>query len=341
MRATVERAREECLLSEAMLQNLGSGSLQSSHLSVCVVLWWGWESWDVRGLCKHKHADSPHRDAHAYAHRPHAPSLSICIRINPVHWLSHYSKSKNTGHVIAQISIQMQGFWRHLACMCLSTRASYIKVFFRLTYLPPTPGHRSFYIKELSVPLHSHLFLSHTHPHPMPSFTPPPKKTYLMASYFIFNPRSCHVKLCICFIDVMTIASTILMMWWDWPSARQHSGTDEKTWLSDFLFSGSSVSACAPSCRVLYHYWQLWNIQQQVFHHFKIYLQTSVYTHCGAFIGKKMSKTDPLRHLWIITALLVWALCLSVITQDHCIDFCWITCLSHVLWACVCDCFYI
>ena len=32
-----EREREQCLLSEAVLRNLGSRSLQSSHLSVCVV----------------------------------------------------------------------------------------------------------------------------------------------------------------------------------------------------------------------------------------------------------------------------------------------------------------
>lgn len=49
----------------------------------------------------------------------------------------------------------------------------------------------------------------------------------------------------------MTIAFTILMMWWDWPNARQCSGTDEKTWLTGFLYSLSSVCVCVclPSCR--------------------------------------------------------------------------------------------
>ena len=50
-----------------------------------------------------------------------------------------------------------------------------------------------------------------TLPHQTPSFTRP--QTCLIAPCFVFDPWRCHVKLCFCFVDVMTIASTILMMW--------------------------------------------------------------------------------------------------------------------------------
>lgn len=87
------------------------------------------------------------------------------------------------------------------------------------------------------------LFLPHTPtPHTILQRSPP--EHILIAPCFIFDPFCCHVKLCFCFVDVMTIASAILMMCWDWPSAKQRSGTDEKTWLTDFLFSRSGVSVC-------------------------------------------------------------------------------------------------
>lgn len=57
----------------------------------------------------------------------------------------------------------------------------------------------------------SHLSPSHTLPRQTPSFTR--AQTCLMAPCFAFDPRRCHVKLCFCFVDVMTMASTILMMW--------------------------------------------------------------------------------------------------------------------------------
>lgn len=73
-----------------------------------------------------------------------------------------------------------------------------------------------------------------------------PPQTYLIAPSVMLDPPCCHVELCFCFVDVMTIASTLLMMWWDWPSAKQRSGTDEKTWLTDFLLfsGGASVYVC-------------------------------------------------------------------------------------------------
>lgn len=95
----------------------------------------------------------------------------------------------------------------------------------------------------------------------------------------------------------MTIAFTILMMRWDWPNARQRSGTDEKTWLSDFLCSGSSASACAPSCRVLYHYWQSWSIQQQVFISRFIFRHLFISTAVPPVETKNVKKRDLLHQL--------------------------------------------
>lgn len=99
----------------------------------------------------------------------------------------------------------------------------------------------------------SHLFLSHTPTHP---------QTYLIAPRFIFDPRCCHVKLCFCFVDVMTMASTILMMWlrltqceaaqWNWWKDLAH-------WLSLLQEQYVCACVCVPLCRVLYHYWRPWN----------------------------------------------------------------------------------
>lgn len=269
-----------------------------------------------------------------------------------MHWLSQsHAHSKkaiiaNTrAHTNLPFSIQMEGFWRLFIQPFPLTRIYRLHLLPIYIYISLLQSDAFTTYSRLSFSmwknfLFTHIlicFFSHT-PKPDTIIHSTPK-TYLMAFCFIFDPWCCHVKPCICFVDVMTIASTILMMWWDWPNARQRSGTDEKTWLSDFLFSRSSVSACAPSCRVLYHYWQLWNIQQQVFISRFIFRRLFICT--AVPLLKKMSKTDSLHHLWIFTGLLVRALWLPVIMQIHCMDFCWITCLSHVAWVCVYDCFYI
>lgn len=182
-------------------------------------------------------------------------------------------------------------------------------------------------MKELSAHLRSHLFLSHT-PRPDAIINSPPK-TYLIAFCFIFDPWCFHVKPCICFVDVMTIASTILMMCWDWPNARQRSGTDEKTWLSDFLFSRSSMSACVPSCRVLYHYWQSWNIQQQVFISRFIFRNLFIST-VVPFIKKKTSKTGSLHRRWIFN----WTHALSFLTSCDQAEPLYVFLLDHMFESC-------
>lgn len=131
-------------------------------------------------------------------------------------------------------------------------------------------------------------FLAH------PIIPPPPlspRKTYLIAPCFIFNPWYCPVTHCFCFIDIMAIASTILMMWWDWPNARQSSGTDEKTRLTDFLFYRSLMNVCAfLSVAVL-----LLEIHNRRF--WSQGLQANVYIHHrGAAIKKKKNSVFLLVH---------------------------------------------
>lgn len=159
-------------------------------------------------------------------------------------------------------------------------------------------------------------------------------KTQLIALRFIFDPRRCRVKLRFCFVDVMTVASTILMMWWDWPSARQRSGTDEKTWLTDSVFCGSKHESVCMRVFVLGAVSLVTALDQVAGgFHLRIYLHISVC--CASTMVPSQEKKQTLKNMLFASFLYFhttfWTSCL-VTLQIYCMDFCQIKRLSHVAW---------
>lgn len=241
-----------------MLQNLASRSRRSSHLSG---RGWGWELCDVQAFVNTKMQAGARGDAQT--HNAHASPVFICIGTDIMLVLQSHVHNKtiitdtfkhpspiqysNIAPTRFSISPFFSRIYKlHLLHLYISSSAWHIHNLHQVTF------QWAYFYALLSLP-----YFTHSHHHSL-SF-----QMHFIDFRFRFDPWRCRVKLCFCFVDVMTIAFTILMMWWDWPNAKQRSGTDEKTWLADFHFSASSASVCVrarvPSCRVLYHYWQSWN----------------------------------------------------------------------------------